>query len=61
MWTILTKKEKNYEKDKFDSFVISDQQRANLRYTINLILDFNETIELDLFWKYKNKKMNEWF
>ena len=35
------------------------QQRADLSYTINLILDFNETIKLDLVFKYKNKKMSK--
>ena len=33
----------------------------NLIKAINLILDFNETIQLDLIWKYKNQKMSEWF
>ena len=33
---------------KEDEFVIQPKQRADLRYTIHLILDFNETIHLDL-------------
>ena len=33
----------------------------NLIKAINLILDFNETIQLDLIWKYKNQKKSEWF
>ena len=28
----------------------------NLKYAIDLVLNFNETIQLDLVWKYKNKK-----
>ena len=38
-------KEKIYKEDEF---VIQPKQRADLRYTIDLILDFNETIPLDL-------------
>ena len=30
------------------NFVIQPQQRSDLKYTIDLILDFNETIHLDL-------------
>ena len=41
-------KEKPYKEDEFYKFVIQPQQRADLRYIINLILDFNETIQLDL-------------
>ena len=36
------------------NFVIQPYQRADLRYVIDLILDFNETIRLDLVKKYKN-------
>ena len=39
----------------------SSDRRTNLIDAINLILDFNETIYLDLIWKYKNQKMSEWF
>ena len=39
----------------------SSDWRTNLIDAINLILDFNETIYLDLIWKYKNQKMSEWF
>ena len=38
-------KEKIYKEDEF---VIQPKQSADLRYTIDLILDFNETIQLDL-------------
>ena len=41
-------KEKPYKGDEFYKFVIQPQQCADLRYIINLILDFNETIQLDL-------------
>ena len=37
-------KEKLYVEDEFCNFVIQPQQRADLNYTINLSLDFNETI-----------------
>ena len=41
--------EKNKEKVyKEDEFLIQYQQCADLRYTFDLILDFNETIQLDL-------------
>ena len=39
-------KEKIHKEDEFYNFVILPQQRAGLRYTINLILDFNEAIQL---------------
>ena len=39
----------------------SSDRRTNLIDAINLILDFNETIYLDLIWKYKNQKTSEWF
>ena len=39
----------------------SSDRHTNLIDAINLILDFNETIYLDLIWKYKNQKMSEWF
>ena len=49
---------KNIEKSKGKPFkeekirpynlVIQPQQRSDLKYTIDLILDFNETIQLDL-------------
>ena len=48
------KKEKLYKEDEFYNFVIQPQQRGDLKYTINLILDFNETIKLDLILKCKN-------
>ena len=41
-------KEKIHNKDELYNFVIQPQQRADLRYTIDFILDFNETIQLDL-------------
>ena len=47
-------KDKLYKKDKFNDWVIQAQQSSDLKYTIDLILNFNETIQLDLTWKYKN-------
>ena len=41
-------KEKIHNKDELYNFAIQPQQRADLRYTIDFILDFNETIQLDL-------------
>ena len=41
-------KDKLFEKDEFYNFVIQAQQRSNLKYIIDLILNFNETIQLDL-------------
>ena len=46
-------KDKLYKKDKFNDWVIQAQQISDLKYTIDLILNFNETIQLDLVWKYK--------
>ena len=40
--------DKLYKKDDFGDWVIQAQQRSDLKYTIDLILDFNETIHLDL-------------
>ena len=41
-------KDKLFKEDEFRNFVIQVQQRSDLKYTIGLILDFNETIQLDL-------------
>ena len=41
-------KHKLYEIKGRNDWVIQPQQRADLRYINNLILDFNETIQLDL-------------
>ena len=40
--------DKLYEKNDFGDWVIQTQQRSDLKYTIDLILDFNKIIELDL-------------
>ena len=40
--------DKLYKKDDFGDWVIQAQQCSDLKYTIDLILDFNETIQLDL-------------
>ena len=57
-------KEKLYEKDETDSFydyVIQPSDQGNdLIEAINLILDFNKTIQLDLVWKYKNQRIKKW-
>ena len=48
--------------NKEELIVINPSNRCNnLIKAINLILDFNETIRLDLIWKYKNQKKSEWF
>ena len=41
-------KDKLFKEDEFYNFVIQPQKRSDLKYTIDLILDFNETIQLDL-------------
>ena len=41
-------KDKLFKEDDFRDFVNQAQQRSDLKYTIGLILDFNETIQLDL-------------
>ena len=40
-------KDKLYKKDEFYDWVIQAQQRSDLKYTIDLILNFNED-QLDL-------------
>ena len=40
--------DKLYEIKGRNDWVIQPQQRADLKYIIDLILDFNETIQLDL-------------
>ena len=37
-------KNKLFEKDEFNDFLIQAQQRSDLKYTIDLILDFNEEL-----------------
>ena len=55
-------KDKLLEIDNFNDWVIQpSDQRIDLIDAINLILDFNETIQLDLVWKYRNQKMTKWF
>ena len=41
-------KDKLLERDEFGDWVIQAQQCSDLKYTIDLILNFNETIQLDL-------------
>ena len=43
-------KEKVYEQKRrpYDSVIQPSDQRINLKYAIDIILDFNETIQLDL-------------
>ena len=45
---ILKNKDKLYKRDEFYNFVIRVQQRSDLKYIIDLILNFNETIHLYL-------------
>ena len=44
-----------------DWMIHPNSQRIDLIDAIKLILNFNETIQLDLVWKYKNQKMSERF
>ena len=41
-------KDKLFKKDEFCDWAIQAQQRSDLKYTIDLILNFNETIQLDM-------------
>ena len=54
-------KEKIYEKDEtrpfYDYVIQSSDRRNNLTDAIDLILDFNKTMQLDLVWKYKNQRI----
>ena len=45
---ILKNKDKLYKRDEFYNFVIRVQQRSDLKYIIDFILNFNETIHLYL-------------
>ena len=51
-------KKQLFEKDKYDiDYVIKPSDwRINLFKAIRLILNFNETIQLDLVWKQKHEK-----
>ena len=49
MLEILKKKNKLFKQDEFYDWVIKpNSQRINLLDTINLILDLNETMQLDM-------------
>ena len=41
-------KDKLFKEYEFYNFFIQNQKCADLKYTIDLILEFNETIQLDL-------------
>ena len=43
-----------------DCVIHPSDQRNNFIEAINVILDFNETIQLDLVWKYKNQRIKKW-
>ena len=48
------------ETDPFYDYVIQpSDRRIDLIDAVNLILDFNETIQLDLVWKHKTKNKNK--
>ena len=57
-------KEKLYEEDEtrpfYDPVIQPSDQCNDLTDAINLILDFIETIQLDLVWKYKNQRIKKW-
>ena len=40
----------------YDWVIQPNSQHINLNDSIKLILEFNETIQIDLVWKYNNKK-----
>ena len=41
-------KDKLFKKDEFGDWVIQAQQRSDLKFTLDLIVNFNEAIQLDL-------------
>ena len=46
MLKILKKNEnKLFEKDEFNDFLIQPQQRADLKYAVDFMLDFNEELK----------------
>ena len=45
---INSNKNKLLERDELGDWVIKAQQRSDLKYTIDLILNFNETIQVDM-------------
>ena len=54
-------KGKLFNKDEFGDWVIQAQQRSDLEDTIDIILNFNETIQLDLIGaSIKNIKTKKW-
>ena len=53
--------DKLYKKYEFGDWVIQAQQRFDLKYTIDLILNSNKTIQLDLIWAFiENIKIKKW-
>ena len=46
--SIKKNKDKLFEMDEFNNFLIQPQQRADLKYTIDLIPNVSKTIQLDL-------------
>ena len=64
MSTISAKIKKKSEKDETSAFygyvIQASDRRNNLIEVINVILDFNKTIQLDLVWKYKNQRIKKW-
>ena len=52
-------KDKLFKEDEFSNFVIQAQQRSDLKYTIDLIPDFNK--ELNKIWFKKYKKRVNYF
>ena len=54
-------KDKLFKKYEFGDWVIQAQQRFDLKYTIDLILNSNKTIQLDLTWAFiENIKIKKW-
>ena len=63
-YNINENKEKLYEKDEtgpfYDYVIQPSDWHNNLIDAIDLILDFNKTIQLDLVWKYENQRIKKW-
>ena len=58
--SISKNKGKLFKEDKFNDFLIHAQQCSDLKYTIDLIIDFNEQLNQIWFKKYKKLVIFNW-
>ena len=60
MLTILEKnKNKFFEENDNDYVIQSSHRRVDLIHAIDLVLNFNKTIQLDLVWKHRAKNKQD--